>query len=971
MTLVFGNSRFGSTSGADGHRTVVDYSYSQNIEGNYTDVSWAYGVDYGDPNYWNNITNRSVAWSVATGASVAGVAGFGTGTSSSPIINTSNPGYGGQIHYFWTGTARITHNSNGQGTIRLNAAMSYNSNLWTSSITNYDIALPDIVQDPVAPGTPTGTRINDGQIDLSWTNNSSSHHEYASQTVQRSVDGAASATIATISAGATSYSDTTTSANHRYRYKIQATNAAGSATSAQGSSVYTTPGTPTIGTATKEANSDITLSWTNNIGYGDTTYGTDVYESLDGGAFTYTASVSGGLTTWTDVAPDTGATHAYKVLHTKGALFSSLSSASNTVTLLSTAGAPTGLSPSGVARDAADDITLSWTHNPTDGTPQSKRHVQYKVNAGSYGDAVNDSSTTSSYTISGGTLTNGDTITWKVATAGENGTLGTDSAEASFTLSAKPTVTINEPDAVYDTSTLTVEWGYFQAQSSAQAAWEAKLYDIDALLIETISGTTETEGTFTHTVEDGGAYTVTVTVTSAVGVTSTEDSEAFSVAYLLPAAISIAGEFDNTAGFVVLTLTGGAASSGYSGLLLDGSGDYASTPDAAALDIADDIDIRIDLELSDWTPAATMVLVAKWEATSDERAYEVVLTTGGLIRFRMTTDGTSGTVVEATSSAAPTPVDDRLSLRIDRNSGVVTFYTSTDTDLANATWAQLGTTDAAAGTIYASTAALQVGADGDGTAGITGTVYSAEVRNSADVVVADPNFAAEDAGTTSFADDAGLTWTVEATGDAEIVTVVAATEAIATVDVQRQIDGGEWVTILTDIVLDASSHTAVVQDTVPITVGSNNYRAVAYSALPSSVMSAEDEVTTAETEWGYLSGGTGFGTVARFRAMPTFGGSAGRAKALYHFADREDPVQLAGTALTATLAVSGKLSSGSGTAAEFEALGQSKGVVCWRGPDGRRVFGSVPKVDTGASRLKGLPTVAFTITKLDFTEGDQ
>jgi hypothetical protein len=364
-----------------------------------------------------------------------------------------------------------------------------------------------------------------------------------------------------------------------------------------------------------------------------------------------------------------------------------------------------------------------------------------------------------------------------------------------------------------------------------------------------------------------------------------------------------------------------------------------------------------------------MAILAKWEATSDERSFAVCLTTGGLLRFRMTTDGTSGTVVEATSSVAPTPVGGRLSLRWHRVSGVVTFYTSTDTNLTTATWTQLGTTQAAAGTIYAGTAVLQVGADGDGMAAFAGTVYSAELRNSADAVVADPNFAAEDAETTSFDDATGLTWTLA--GDAEIVTVVAATEAIVSVDVQRQIDGGAWVTILTDVELDAVTRTAVVQDTVPITVGTNTYRAVAYSALPSSVMSAEDDVVTSETTWGYLSGGTRFGTVARFRAMPTFAASAGRAKAVYHFAGRSLPVQFLGEALTTTLSVSGRLTSDGGTAAEFEALAQADGVVCWRGPDGRRMFGSVPKIDTGATRLKGLQTVAFTLTELDFTEGDQ
>lgn len=869
-------------------------------------------------------------------------------------------------------TATYTYSTYGSspGSIHINGTVNgtYNGVTPNITVTQTVPARPYAV--PAAPTNPTATRISDTQIDLAWTNNSTASALYQNVKIYRATDGGSYALIATLGLVA-AYSDISASANHKYTYKIQASNSAGTADSVATTAVYTTPGTPTIGTATKLGNGNISLTWTNNVGYGDTAYTTRIEESQNGGAFSELASVSGGVTSYEHVAPSTSVTHTYRVRHrsTTGSLNGAYSANSNTVTLLSTANAPTGLSPSGVARDATDAITLSWTHNPTDGTPQSKRRVQVKINAGAYSDLVNDTSSTSSYVVTGGTWTNGDTITWKVSTAGENGTLSADSAESTITLSAKPTVNISVPTATYVTSLLTVQWAYFQAQSSAQASWQAKLYDAGAVLLETISGTTQTQGTFVTTVVDGATYTVKVTVTSAAGLTSLEDSQAFTVDYLLPAAIMIAGAFDNTAGFTVLTLTGAAAGSGYTKMALDGTGDYASTPDAAALDITGDIDIRIDLEMADWTPAANNVLVAKWASASDQRSYEVTVTTSGFIRLRISTDGTLAAVVEATSSVAPTPVNNRLSLRIDRNSGVVTFYTSTNGDLTTATWTQLGTTQACAGTIFASTATLRVGADDAGNTALTGAVYSMELRNSSDTVVANPNFSAQPPETASFADAAGLTWTLA--GNAAIVVVVPATVAITTVDVQRQINSGAWLTIFTGVVLNPSTFIAVVQDTVPITVGTNNYRAIAYSALPSSLMSAEDEVITSETTWGYLSGGVDFGTVARFSAMPAYAASTGRAKALYHFAGRPKPVQLAGEALTTTLSVSGKLSSGSGSAADFEALGLAEGVVCWRGPDGRRMFASIGKMDLGATRLHVPPSVAFTLTEIDFVEGDQ
>lgn len=610
------------------------------------------------------------------------------------------------------------------------------------------------------------SRTSDTQAAVSWTNHDTASAAYNNIKLYRSTDGGAYALVATLGV-VSSYNDTTISANHKYLYRpnVLGKNGVEVTGDVTDTPIWTTPGAPTACTATKQANNDVLVTWTNHVNYAE--YLTEIQESTDGGTnwSNLNTSIASGVSSFTHVAPSTGVTHTYRVRAktSSGTLLTSAYSAqSNTITLLSTAGAPTGLSPSGVARDAASAITLSWTHNPTDGTPQSKRRVQAKINAGSYADLVNDSSTVSSFTVTGGTWTNGDTITWKVATAGQNGTLSAFSAESTITLSAKPTATISAPGASYNNSHLVVDWSYFQAQSSAQAAWVATLLDGSDNVLETRSDTTAaTEATFATPLADGGSYSVSVVVTSAAGLTSAPGVQAFTVTYLPPAAVAIAGAFDDTAGSVALTITG-------------------DNP------------------------------------------------------------------------------------------------------------------------------------------------------------------------------------------------VVGVTEAISTVDVQRSLDGGlTWVTIATGIVLAGDPLIATVVDALPITVGTNTYRAVAFSALPSSVMSSTDDVVTSETTWGYLSTGDGFGTVARFRATPTYAVSTARAKALYHFAGRPKPVQLVGEALTTTLSVSGGLSNGSGGVADFEALGLAEGVVCWRGPDGRRLFASLDKMTTGVTRLHELPTIAFALTEVDFSEGDQ
>jgi hypothetical protein len=724
-------------------------------------IRWAMSVNWAAGDNCHTIQNAGVTGNSVSRYSNAGTvhafSGSHVHTGDWPAVNSGSGGG------FATGTYTIDHDSSGNANVVLSSHHSGTSGaVSTASLTN---ALPAIPQDPAAPTSLTNTRSSDTQAALAWTNHSTGTAPYANIKVYRQTDGGAWALIATLGV-VTSYTDTTITANHKYNHRVSAvgTNTVESGF-ATGTSFWTTPGAPTSCTAVKQPNNDVVVTWTNNVSYSE--YLTEIQESTNGGSSwsDLNTSIASGTATYTHVAPNGALTHIYRVrakTSSGTSLTSGYSANSNTITLLATANPPTGLSPAGVARDATGAIVLTWTHNPADGTPQSKYQLQYKVDAGSYVTVGPTTTGTSSYTITAGTLTNGHTITWHVATAGQNGTLSSYSADSTFTTASKPTVTISTPTSSYTSSHLVVDWAYFQAESSAQAAWVAQLFDGASALLETRTGTTELEAVFTTALADGASYTVTVAATSAAGLASDADSQAFTVAYLPPAAVFVAPAFDATVGAMTLTVTGD-----------------------------------------------------------------------------------------------------------------------------------------------------------------------------------DP--------------------------------VGGVTVAISTVDVQRRINGGAWLTIATGLTLGAVGGvlTVILTDALPITVGTNTYRVIAFSATPSSTMSAEVDAVTAETTWGYLSGGSGFATVARFRAMPSFTPSASRAKAVYHFAGRPKPVQLAGEALSFTLAVSGKLTGDSGTAADFEALGQAEGVHCWRGPDGRRVFGAVDKVDTPRSRQRLGASVAFTLTELDFTEGDQ
>ncbi|MEU9654847.1 hypothetical protein [Streptomyces chartreusis] len=201
------------------------------------------------------------------------------------------------------------------------------------------------------------------------------------------------------------------------------------------------------------------------------------------------------------------------------------------------------------------------------------------------------------------------------------------------------------------------------------------------------------------------------------------------------------------------------------------SGDHASTPDDAALDITGDIDIRIDGTFSNWLDPQndtqglhTTELIAKLGA-APQKSWMFGVRDYALY-FEWSADGT--TVLSA-SSTIPLPAgpNTRMAVRVtlDVNNGAsgntVTFYTA---DTLSASWAQLGDPVTQAGTtsIANTTSTLRIGdASGFAFAPAAGSAHGAEVRNGiAGTAVANPDFDAQAEGATSFADAAGRTWTI-------------------------------------------------------------------------------------------------------------------------------------------------------------------------------------------------------------------
>ena len=191
---------------------------------------------------------------------------------------------------------------------------------------------------------------------------------------------------------------------------------------------------------------------------------------------------------------------------------------------------------------------------------------------------------------------------------------------------------------------------------------------------------------------------------------------------------------------------------------LEAPGARATTPDAAALDITGDLDVRWWGRRDAWNFAAD--LISKWSGTGDQRSWLLRAEANGTLTLFWTTDGS--TVLEGRSVVPMPPWPGEIALRVtlSASNGVFLFYYS---DSLDGPWVRLGHGGTVGPTsIFNSTAALTLGREPTSAATDTPQrVYGWEVRNGIDGPVASSlDTSARTPGDTSFTDYQGGTWTV-------------------------------------------------------------------------------------------------------------------------------------------------------------------------------------------------------------------
>lgn len=162
------------------------------------------------------------------------------------------------------------------------------------------------------------------------------------------------------------------------------------------------------------------------------------------------------------------------------------------------------------------------------------------------------------------------------------------------------------------------------------------------------------------------------------------------------------------------------------------NGNYVSTPDSEEVSITGDIDMRMKVALTDWTPTLSG-LVSKYLSTGNQESWRWYVYSAG-----MQIDISSNGSAESGANVGPMPFGDGetgwVQVTWRKSDRRTQFFTSSD----GAAWDQLGTDQTTSGSgIFDSTSQLVLGSldSGGSNWNLNGKIYYFELRDGIDGTV--------------------------------------------------------------------------------------------------------------------------------------------------------------------------------------------------------------------------------------------
>lgn len=415
------------------------------------------------------------------------VATYGTGVQIYHAVNGTwdvNP-----LASLGMGVTSYTHSNPTPGAVHTYRARHYDqpANIYSA----YTATTPGVSpqSDPKAPTDLVTTRISDTSHKLTWKNTDPTNplNPYTGIVIQRqNVITGVWGTVATLGVVST-WTDTTTLANNRYRYRLYAKNNIGDTANLYGTTFSTTPAAPTSVVAVRDGVS-IDISWVRNCAYGSRF---EVWHAANGvWDTTALAILTLDSLSYTHANPTLGVAHTYRVRHYEvaGPLWSAYSSTTSAITIRAIPKPPTSLV---AARVSDTSQKLTWVN--TDAANPANPYTNVKVerwesianvwttlatlgNVTTYSDVTTVANKYYRYRISASNVEGSTTLLYSNFIATTPGT---------------PTAVT----AVRDGSTIDLKWTRNTTYGSAVEVWHAAngVWDTTALVSLSVAATSFTD----------------------------------------------------------------------------------------------------------------------------------------------------------------------------------------------------------------------------------------------------------------------------------------------------------------------------------------------------------------------------------------------------------------------------------------------------------------------------------------------
>ncbi|HEX8914992.1 MAG TPA: fibronectin type III domain-containing protein [Humisphaera sp.] len=252
----------------------------------------------------------------------------------------------------WTTVATLVANtaSYSDTTVAAGTTYYYRVKATKSGLSSTYATASAVTTAPTAPTNAVATANSDTQVTLTWTDAAGE----TGYTVERSGNGGSTWAVLTsgVAANATTYTDSTTTEETAYLYRVKATNSAGSSGYATAASVTTLPTAPSGLTAEALSSDTAELHWTNASAAAS---GVKIERRVSGGGWSQIAQVAGNVTSYVDPTLDESVEYEYRVRATSGGRNSAYS---NTAGISSLPLAATSLAVTGTTTTT---VTLGWS----------------------------------------------------------------------------------------------------------------------------------------------------------------------------------------------------------------------------------------------------------------------------------------------------------------------------------------------------------------------------------------------------------------------------------------------------------------------------------------------------------------------------------------------------------------------------------------------------------------------------------